>query len=82
MTSFVRALSQFARSPILDETGLAGTYDVDVAFNPATLMESQPFDALPPFEEAMRKSLGLKVDSERRPMRFIIVEDVTAPTPD
>jgi uncharacterized protein (TIGR03435 family) len=83
MALFARALALLASSPMLDETGLTGTYDIDVAFNPATLMQSaMPSDDLPPFEDAMRKSLGLRVDSERRPVRVLVVDDVSAPTPD
>lgn len=82
MVSFARALSLFAMAPIVDETGLPGTYDVDVAFNPATLMAAPPIDDLPPFRDAMRRSLALKVDSERRPVRLLVVDEVSSPTPD
>jgi uncharacterized protein (TIGR03435 family) len=82
MVSFPRALSLFAMAPIVVDTGLPGTYDVDVAFNPATLMAAPPIDDLPPFRDAMRRSLALKVDSERRPVRLLVVDEVSSPTPD
>lgn len=84
MSRLATALAWYMQSPVVDETGLMdGPYEVDTMFDPASLVawRSQSIEGLAPFHSALRADLGLKLETERRPVRLLIVEYVEQPTP-
>jgi uncharacterized protein (TIGR03435 family) len=48
MMALVRMLSQFLRSPVIDNTGLKGNYDIRLTFSPENLGGGPGFGAPPP----------------------------------
>lgn len=48
MVALVRLLSQFLRSPVIDNTGLKGNYDIRLAFTPDNFGGGGPGSATPP----------------------------------
>jgi uncharacterized protein (TIGR03435 family) len=85
MSEFARALSGFSDQPVIDDTGLTGPFEMEMAFNPETLTKyrlgpDHPALQLPAFDKELREKLGLKLDTERRPVPALVVEHIEEPT--
>ena len=61
--------------PVLDHTGLEGTYDINVAMQPELGTDS--FTA---WKRTLQEQLGLKIDSRKAPVAIVVVDDA-AKTP-
>jgi len=61
-----------AGGPIIDNTGLTGTYDVKLNYAPA----DDPTSALPSFFTALQEQLGLKLVAAKVPVDYLLVEHV------
>jgi uncharacterized protein (TIGR03435 family) len=80
-------LQAFAGRAVVDKTGLEGTFDVELEFEPpANLRRAAPSNqprrpelSLP---AAVRDQLGLDLRSERGPVSFIVVDDARRPGAD
>ena len=74
--------------PVLDRTGLTGTYDVDLVFTPAqpgpgvagAALAVAPSDVLSIFT-AVQEQLGLRLESRREPVDVVVIDSVERPTP-
>jgi uncharacterized protein (TIGR03435 family) len=88
MADFAAYVSVQSLGPVRDETGLDGSYSVDVTFDPVTLVPAlrsrsqgdSPWATHPTVSEAFRDSLGLRLDKERTLGRVLIIERVEPPT--
>ena len=70
--------------PILDQTGLKGTFDFILEFDPESLgregISSAPRDdSGPTFTEAMKEQLGLEVKKQKGSISIFVVDDVEYP---
>jgi uncharacterized protein (TIGR03435 family) len=83
MEGFARTLQSEARRTVLDRTGLAGTFDIQLAFTP------EPLPGLPrmPGSEnglslftAMQEQLGLKLEADRAPVEVLVIDSAEKPT--
>jgi uncharacterized protein (TIGR03435 family) len=81
----IPAVADFGR-PVVDQTGLAGTYDFSLNWlpdrggNPSDATE--PLDAQgPPFEEALKNQLGLKLKLTRAPIQTLVIDHVEQLSP-
>ena len=73
--------------PVLDRTGLKGTYDVDLEFAPATELRTAPdagndAPAAASIFTALQEQLGLKLESGRHRMDVLVIESVETPSAD
>jgi uncharacterized protein (TIGR03435 family) len=89
-------LSQFVQRVVIDRTGLAGNYDLDLTWTPDRSMQGGPIGPpppgappLPPIDPdgpsiftALQEQLGLKLDAQRGPVDVLVVDSVERPTPD
>jgi uncharacterized protein (TIGR03435 family) len=72
--------------PILDKTGLSGTFDFVMEFTPeihgplAPGVTFQPDPTGPTFLEALKEQLGLKLDSQTGPVDVFVVDHVEEPS--
>jgi len=71
--------------PVLDKTGLAGTYDIDLQWARTDLRadgdaSSSPSDA-PPIFSAVEEQLGLKLVPHKESFSVFVVDHVQTPTP-
>jgi uncharacterized protein (TIGR03435 family) len=86
MSEFARALSTFSDQPVIDDTGLTGPFEMEMAFNIETLTTKyklspdSPSAQLPAFDQELREKLGLKLDTERRPVPVLVVERIDEPS--
>jgi uncharacterized protein (TIGR03435 family) len=63
---------------VIDKTGIAGKFDIDLEFAPASDLE--PPDAGVPLNTALQQQLGLKLVSAKGPGEFLIVDRVERPS--
>jgi uncharacterized protein (TIGR03435 family) len=69
--------------PVLDETGLAGTFDFTIEYTPEVPAGAnfQPDESGPTFLEALKDQLGLKLDSKTGTVTVIVLDHIEQPTP-
>lgn len=65
-------LAHRAGQPVVDKTGLTGTYDFTLSFAPA----NDPNSSLPDFFTALHEQLGLNLESQKVPVDFLVIDHV------
>lgn len=86
MQEFTRILSPVLRRPVVDETGVAGAFDLDVTFSPeglgGALIGPPPASVAdaPSLETALRDDLGLRLEPRRGPVDVVVVDRIERPT--
>ena len=65
-------LAHRAGQPVVDKTGLTGTYDFTLSYAPANDANS----SLPDFFTALQEQLGLKLQPEKIPVDFLVIDRV------
>ena len=71
-----RQLSSQTESPVLDKTGLAGSYDFKLAWTG----ESNENPAYPPLLTALQEQLGLKLESQKAPVEILVIDRIEKPS--
>ena len=72
--------------PVLDRTGLSGTFDFLLEYAPERRgpapprPESEPDDPGPTFQQALREQLGLKLESQRGAVDVLVIDRVERPS--
>lgn len=83
MSQFARALENVLRTPIVERTGLAGHFNIDVRWA-APRPPSEPGDVtaedVGALFTALREQLGLKLDSRKGPVEMLVIDHVEWPT--
>jgi len=87
---FANVLTELVGRPVLDRTGLDGSFDGTLTWTP-TPEELGPFREAPPAAPApgfgpslftaLEEQFGLKLQSQRGPVEFLTVESLERPTP-
>jgi uncharacterized protein (TIGR03435 family) len=80
LSSLARMLSVFLQRRVEDKTGLTGGFDFDLQFEAAAA--GATVDAAANVITALQEQLGLKVESIRGSMEFVVIDSVQRPTPD
>jgi uncharacterized protein (TIGR03435 family) len=78
-------ISNFLNRPIIDRTGLSGTFDVAMEWTPEVNGpgaggDFQPDPNGPTFLEALSEQLGLKAESQKGPVQVLVIDHVDHPT--
>jgi uncharacterized protein (TIGR03435 family) len=88
LSDFAAILARRVARPVVDRTGLAGLYDLDLRWTadarssaPLAQAPTAPDDSVSLFT-ALQEQLGLRLQSERVEAEFLIVERVERPTED
>jgi uncharacterized protein (TIGR03435 family) len=71
-------LSQQLARTVLDRTGVTGAYDLTLTWTP---VDTNPDNPGPSIFTAVEEQLGLKLQSQRGPVEFIVIDGVERPTP-
>ena len=82
MSLIASALSSWGTlgRPVVDQTGLAGTYDFVLDYTPDPRPSYATIDSGGPgFQEALKQQLGLKLESQRAPIDFLVLDHVEHP---
>ena len=72
--------------PIIDRTGLSGTFDLTIEFKPDTTLtlngaNYQFAESAETFLEALKDQLGLKLQATTGPVQNLIIDNIKEPTP-
>jgi bla regulator protein blaR1 len=81
----IPAVAEFGRT-VVDETGLAGTYDFSLNWLPdrsgSASGPAEPIDTQgPTFDEALKDQLGLKLKPARAVVQTLVIDHVEQPSP-
>jgi uncharacterized protein (TIGR03435 family) len=68
---------------VIDRSGLSGSYDFELHFTRDEALERKDLPAgSPALPTALREQLGLKFESARGPVEFLVIDHASRPTPD
>ena len=79
MSAIANALSSWGNlgRPVLDKTSLSGKWDFVMDYTPDPRPKYATEDSGgPTFEQAMQKQLGLKLESQKGPVDFVVVDHI------
>ena len=85
---FLGQQTQDKERPVIDRTGLTGTYDFKLSFIPEQLTNGDPdrlpteLRRLPSLFAALKEQLGLRLVPENGPVQYLVIEHVDRPSPD
>jgi uncharacterized protein (TIGR03435 family) len=92
LTQLGMTISNFVQRTVVDKTGLAGTFDIDLTWTPDQLPQGPPPPGAPPLPPidpngpsiftALQEQLGLKLESQRGSVEVLVIDRVEPPTPD
>jgi uncharacterized protein (TIGR03435 family) len=88
MADFARNISSATGRPVVDKTGLTGSYDLDLTWtpdqgppNPDGTAAQPPGDGVSLFT-AVQEQLGLRLDAQLGPVDVLVIDSVQPPTED
>ena len=79
MQDFAEKLAGALQHPVLDRTGLAGLYQVDLQFAPVAPDPSETGVA-PDILDALREQLGLRLETTRGPVDVLVIDRAEKPS--
>lgn len=71
------ALSLMLDQVVRNESGVAGTFDVELSWRPDT---ADPTDNRPSFFTAVEEQLGMRLSPQRRPVDVLVIDSIERPT--
>jgi uncharacterized protein (TIGR03435 family) len=78
MRAIAGALSSMVKAPVIDKTGLMGTYNYTLQFG-GEWSANDP-DGWPSIFTAVQEQLGLKLEAEHQPVPNLVVDSITKPS--
>lgn len=83
MAQLAETLARSLQGPVVDRTGLIGTFDFNIAFSRDD--SEKPADApdvasAPTLAIAIQEQLGLKLQSGKAPVQILVIDHVSPPT--
>ena len=86
VAQLTQVLDSTVGSPVVDRTGLAGSFDFDLVWGPAGDVARDPSiqspEDLASLLTAAREQLGLELQPTRAPYDVLVVESISRPNPD
>jgi uncharacterized protein (TIGR03435 family) len=67
---------------VIDRTGLKGLFDIELKWTPENLRGAAPTGDDPSIFAALQEQLGLRLESQRGPVDFLVIDSIERPTPD
>jgi uncharacterized protein (TIGR03435 family) len=84
MADLAKALDEVVGSPVVDRTGLTGTWDYDLRWTrpggPPAEPNQQTIESSAEVFTGLREQLGLKLEATRAPYDVLVVDAVSRPT--
>ncbi len=78
LSSLARMLTVFVQRRVEDKTGLSGGFDFELQFEGAAA--GPGVDSSSALVTALQEQLGLRLESIRAPVEFVVVDRIEAPT--
>lgn len=66
--------------PIVDRTGLTGTFDFSLEWAPDRPTAEPELDAGPTFEQALRDQFGMQLQPQKGPVKILVIDHVERPS--
>jgi uncharacterized protein (TIGR03435 family) len=84
MADLANTLRGVGGREVVDRTGLTGTFDFELRYAPDSVRATadDPTQTLPDVFTALQEQLGLRLESQRGPVEYLVVDRVERPTPD
>jgi uncharacterized protein (TIGR03435 family) len=76
MTSLAATLQAYIGDTVVDATGLAGLFDLNLDFNVDESMSSEG----PTVFEAVQRQLGLRLEARKGPVEVVVIDHVEKPS--
>ena len=80
LTALLQFLMPLTERTVQDRTGLTGLYDWVLTYDPGVRRPGRPNNG-PDLFTALQEQLGLKLESSRGPVKFLVIDSVEMPTP-
>jgi uncharacterized protein (TIGR03435 family) len=80
VATFAGRLSSLVNRVVVNRTGLDGVFDFDLSWTPDQAAATD--SSGPSIFTALQEQLGLKLESTRGPVEFLVIDSVEQPTPD
>jgi uncharacterized protein (TIGR03435 family) len=90
LSMFANVLSTYVEKPVIDRTGLGGSFDIELTFDPSSAAQAPPGappgpsptdDTKPSIFTALQEQLGLKLESTRGTVDVLVIDSAERPTP-
>ncbi len=75
MGSLVQILTENMGRPVIDQTGLTGRYDLDLRYDPGSLIDWR----LEPVIPSLLQELGLRIESRRAEIKLLAIDAIERP---
>jgi uncharacterized protein (TIGR03435 family) len=79
MTMFVNLLAGPLGRPVINKTGLTGRYDIDLRYDPVSGQSPDTADT-PSLFSVIQEQLGLRLESEKGPVEFLVIDHIERPS--
>jgi uncharacterized protein (TIGR03435 family) len=66
--------------PVLDRTGLMGTYDVHIRYLPDGQIPDADIDTAPTLAQAIQEELGLRLEKGKGPVEVLVIDHIEKPS--
>jgi uncharacterized protein (TIGR03435 family) len=76
----VATVGRMMRAPVVDRTGLSGSYDVNVRFITDDRRRDPDAPFGPTFEEALQEELGLRLEKGKGEIEVLVVDHMEKPS--
>jgi bla regulator protein blaR1 len=73
-------LANVLHRPVVDQTGIKGTFDVHMQWSDDLATPDSSGDAPPSFSTALRETLGLELKSGRGPAKVLVIDHIEKPS--
>lgn len=70
MPQLAKYLTPAAGFPVIDQTGITGSYDIDFSYDP----NPDPDGSLPSLNDALKQATGLVLKPERVPVQMLVID--------
>jgi len=80
MEALAKTLTIQMGAPVVDKTGLSGTYDFDLQYHGRGPDASDDPDVSPPLLTAVPEQLGLKMQPAKGEMQFLVIDHIERPS--
>lgn len=77
LTDLARYLSAAAGRPVIDRTGLSGTFEIDLRWSPDDSSDATG----PSLFTAIQEQLGLRLESTKGPVEILVIDRAGRPSP-
>jgi uncharacterized protein (TIGR03435 family) len=80
MATIVSQLSGLLAAPVADQTGLTGTYDVNLLYIPDDRQLKPDAPPGPSLAEAIQEEWGLKLEKGKGPVEVLVIDQLEKPS--